>query len=97
MQLGPVKFVVGRYCSTYNHIKKKQWWSTLESGGCIVEQATHFVDAMRYLSGSELQKDSIRAVAVGPDMALSEMPPPPHAEHNVKLLFSAHLAGTGRL
>ncbi|KAK9908431.1 hypothetical protein WJX75_007736 [Coccomyxa subellipsoidea] len=75
--------IVGRYNCTYNNIYKPQWWNTLESGGCIVEQATHFVDAMRYLSGSELQRDSIRAIAVGPDMELSEMPPPPNAEHTV--------------
>jgi hypothetical protein len=55
-----------------------------------VEQATHFVDAMRYLSGSELQRDSIRAIAVGPDMELSEMPPPPNAEHTVRV--SLHLS-----
>ena len=93
MQLGPVKFVVGRYCSTYNHIKKKQWWSTLESGGCIVEQATHFVDAMRYLSGSNLVKDSIRAVSVGPEMALSKMPE--GVEDGVRLSSSAPVAGEG--
>lgn len=87
MQLGrPVKSIVGRYNCTYNNIYKSQWWHTLQSGGCIVEQATHFVDAMRYLSQSELVKDSIRAVAVGPEMELSEMPPPPNAEHTVRSL-----------
>ncbi|BDA44533.1 Uncharacterized protein UNK4.17 [Coccomyxa sp. Obi] len=79
----PVASIVGRYNCTYNNIYKPQWWHTLQSGGTIVEQATHFVDAMRYLSGSELDRNSIRAVAVGPDMKLTDMPPPPHAEHEV--------------
>ena len=76
--------IVGRYNCTYNNIYKPQWWDTLKSGGCIVEQATHFVDAMRYLSGSELRKDSIQALGVGPEMELSDMPPPPNAEHTVR-------------
>lgn len=76
--------IVGRYNCTYNNIYKPQWWDTLKSGGCIVEQATHFVDAMRYLSGSEFRKDSIQALGVGPDMELSDMPPPPNAEHTVR-------------
>ena len=56
----------------------------MKSGGCIVEQATHFVDAMRYLSKSEFKRDSIQAVGVGPDMELSDMPAPPGAEHTVR-------------
>ncbi len=79
----PVSFV-GRYNCTYNNIAKPAWWDTLKSGGCIVEQATHFVDAMRYLSRSEFRRDSIQAVGVGPDMELSDMPPPPRAEHTVR-------------
>ena len=79
----PVSFV-GRYNCTYNNIAKPAWWDTLKSGGCIVEQATHFVDAMRYLSQSEFKKDSIQAVGVGPDMELSDMPAPPAAEHTVR-------------
>ena len=79
----PVSFV-GRYNCTYNNIAKPAWWDTLKSGGCIVEQATHFVDAMRYLSKSEFKRDSIQAVGVGPDMELSDMPPPPGAEHTVR-------------
>lgn len=75
---------MGRYNCTYNNIAKPAWWDTLKSGGCIVEQATHFVDAMRYLSQSEFKKDSIQAVGVGPDMELSDMPAPPAAEHTVR-------------
>ena len=85
LQIGrkPVSFV-GRYNCTYNNIAKPAWWDTLKSGGCIVEQATHFVDAMRYLSKSEFKRDSIQAVGVGPDMELSDMPAPPNAEHTVR-------------
>ncbi len=58
-----------------------------------MEQATHFVDAMRYLSGSNLVKDSIRAVSVGPEMALSKMPE--GVEDGVRLSSSAPVAGEG--
>lgn len=49
-----------------------------------MEQATHFVDLMRYLSGGDIIQESIQAVAVGPDMALKEMPAHPQAEHLVR-------------
>lgn len=75
--------IVGRYSCPYNNIAKPQWWDTQKSGGCIVEQATHFVDLMRYLSGGDIIQESIQAVAVGPDMALKEMPAHPQAEHLV--------------
>ena len=81
--------LVGRYNCTYNNIYKPAWWDTLKSGGCIVEQATHFVDAMRYLSQSEFKRDSIQAVGVGPEMELSDMPPPPNAEHTVSFICSS--------
>ena len=48
-----------------------------------MEQATHFVDLMRYLSGGDIIQGSIQAVAVGPDMPLKEMPAHPQAEHLV--------------
>ena len=48
-----------------------------------MEQATHFVDAMRYLSKSEIDQGSIRVVGVGPDMPLLDMAPAPAAEHTV--------------
>ena len=52
------------------------------SGGPIVEQATHFVDLMRFFAG-EILEDTVKAVAVGPDQKLSDMAPPPQAEHEV--------------
>ena len=77
--------IVGRYSCPYNNIAKPQWWDTQKSGGCIVEQATHFVDLMRYLSGGDIVQESIQAVAVGPAMPLKEMPAHPQAEHLVSL------------
>lgn len=77
--------IVGRYSCPYNNIAKPQWWDTQKSGGCIVEQATHFVDLMRYLSGGDIVQESIQAVAVGPDMPLKEMPAHPQAEHLVNV------------
>ena len=45
-------------------------------------QATHFVDLMRYLGG-EIVQESIKAVAVGPALPLSDMAKAPQAEHEV--------------
>ena len=84
--------IVGRYSCPYNNIAKPQWWDTQKSGGCIVEQATHFVDLMRYLSGGDIIQGSIQAVAVGPDMALKEMPAhecSQHVMHHTNAHFSS--------
>ena len=53
-------------------VSKESWWDARQSGGIIVEQATHFVDMMRYLGG-EIERDSIQAAVVGQDYPLSEM------------------------
>ena len=82
--------IVGRYSCPYNNIAKPQWWDTQKSGGCIVEQATHFVDLMRYLSGGNIVQESIQAVAVGPDMPLKQMPAHPQAEHLVSWYMRTH-------
>ena len=58
-------------------------------GGPIVEQATHFVDLMRFFAG-EIIEDTVKAVAVGPQQKLSDIAPPPQAEAEVK-------AGTPKL
>ena len=47
-----------------------------------MEQATHFVDLMRYLGG-ELDQQSIQAIAVDPDYPLAAMPQSPDGEHQV--------------
>ncbi len=47
-----------------------------------MEQATHFVDLMRFFAG-EIIEDSVKAVAVGPQQKLSDMPEPPLAEAEV--------------
>ena len=46
-------------------------------------QATHFVDMHRYLGG-EIDRDSIQAIAVGPDYPLLQMPKHPEGEHLVR-------------
>ncbi|KAK9807571.1 hypothetical protein WJX72_003082 [[Myrmecia] bisecta] len=76
--------VVGRYACAYTFIEKRDWWDTALSGGPIVEQATHFVDLMRHFCG-EIVESSIKAVAVGPSVPLSDMPKPPLAEHEVPM------------
>ncbi len=47
-----------------------------------IVQATHFVDLMRYLGG-EIDKESIIAMAIGPDYPLTQMPKEPDAETTV--------------
>ena len=85
MQIGvPPTSIVGRYSCPYNNIVNTHWWNTKKSGGCIVEQATHFVDLIRHLSGADVVPESIKAIAVGADMRLSQMPPHPQAEHTVQ-------------
>ena len=85
MQIGvPPTSIVGLYSCPYNNIVNTHWWNTQKSGGCIVEQATHFVDLIRHLSGADIVPESIQATAVGPDMRLRQMPPHPQAEHTVQ-------------
>lgn len=57
-------------------------WDVSLCGGPIVEQATHFVDLMRFFAG-EIIEDAVKAVAVGPQQKLSDMPEPPLAEAEV--------------
>ena len=47
-----------------------------------MEQATHFVDLMRFFAGEILQ-DTVKAVSVGPQQKLVDMPAPPEGEHEV--------------
>ena len=85
MQIGiPSASNVGRYGCPYNNIINTHWWNTQKSGGCIVEQATHFVDLIRHLSGADIIQSSIKAQAVGPEMQLRQMAPHPQAEHTVR-------------
>ena len=50
----------GRYCCAYSEIRKPEWWDIRNTGGLIVEQATHFVDLARHLCG-EVDTGSVRA------------------------------------
>lgn len=47
-----------------------------------MEQATHFVDLMRFFAG-EILEDTVKAVAVGPEQKLVDMPAAPEGEHEV--------------
>lgn len=76
--------VIARYACGYSNIGKPDWWDTATCGGPIVEQATHFIDLMRYFGG-EVAPESIQAVAVGPGLPLSDMPPAPAGEHTVSI------------
>lgn len=74
--------IMARYACAYSTILKRDWWDKSICGGPIVEQATHFVDLLRYFGG-EVAEESIKAVAVGPSLPLSDMPKAPNGEHTV--------------
>ena len=79
--------ILARMSCGYSYIEKTDYWDKAKSGGPIVEQATHFVDLMRYICG-EIKEETIQAVAIGPNMKLGDLPSPPKAEHMVSdLLF----------
>ena len=59
-------------------------WDLSLAGGPIVEQATHFVDLMRFFAG-EILEDTVKAVAVGPQQQLLDMPAAPEGEHEVSI------------
>ena len=58
-----------------------------------MEQATHFIDLLRYFGG-EIAPESIKAVAVGPSLPLSDMPDAPDAEHLVPTFLKIFLVPT---
>ncbi len=60
---GGVRAVVARYNCAYSEIRKAAWWDVRQSGGPIVEQATHFCDLMRLLAGP-VDLASVRATQV---------------------------------
>jgi predicted dehydrogenase len=60
---GPIKLVQARYYCAYSKISKDSWWDVNSSGGPIVEQATHFIDAARFLAG-EAVLDSVQAMSI---------------------------------
>ncbi|KAK9820801.1 hypothetical protein WJX74_005451 [Apatococcus lobatus] len=76
--------ILARMSCGYSYIEKTDYWDKAKSGGPIVEQATHFVDLMRYICG-EIMEDTIRAVAVGPNMKLGDLPSHPKAEHMIPM------------
>jgi predicted dehydrogenase len=72
---GPCVFLA-RYNCAYSGIKKEAFWDVRQSGGPIVEQATHFLDLARYLCG-EVELDTIqvtRISAVSPQGRLADIP-----------------------
>lgn len=63
----------GRFAGAYSAINKEFWWDVSQSGGPIMQSATHFVDLMRFLGG-DIVKGSISAVRVGPEATLCDLP-----------------------
>jgi len=55
--------IMARYNCAYEKLNKEMWWDVKNSGGPIVEQATHFCDLARYLAG-EVNLDTVKAIAV---------------------------------
>ena len=54
------------YNNAYFHSNKPYWWDARQSGGPIVEQATHVCDIARFLGGDVLL-DSVEVMAVRAD------------------------------
>ncbi|KAK9804181.1 hypothetical protein WJX73_009624 [Symbiochloris irregularis] len=67
----PIAAVLGRFYGVYNCNRRAYLWDEQVSGGIIVQQATHFVDLMRYIGG-DIDPASVVAAAVGPGYPLSE-------------------------
>lgn len=80
---GPVKYFGARYNCAYSKINKISWWDNAQSGGPIVEQATHFVDVARYLVG-DLHLPSVTAMSVkATDLVAGELNSVPIDEQSV--------------
>jgi predicted dehydrogenase len=60
-------FINARYIMAYEHACKLAWWDKDRSCGPVVEQATHFVDLIRYLAGSEAVTSSVTTHTVEHD------------------------------
>ena len=63
---------LGRYAAAYPFILSPSFWDARQSGGPIIEQATHFVDLARYLLG-EIELDSIVAQQIGAQDPLGQL------------------------
>ncbi|GAC98001.1 NAD binding dehydrogenase [Pseudozyma hubeiensis SY62] len=55
-----------RYFMAYEHARKLDWWNKSRSCGPVVEQATHFIDLIRFLAGEENEAllDTVKATTV---------------------------------
>eukprot|EP01121_Diplochlamys_sp_Union-15-3_P018384 TRINITY_DN6671_c0_g1_i1.p1 TRINITY_DN6671_c0_g1~~TRINITY_DN6671_c0_g1_i1.p1 ORF type:complete len:371 (-),score=61.78 TRINITY_DN6671_c0_g1_i1:39-1151(-) len=78
-----IRSVILRYNCSYVSIPKLFWWDKTQSGGPIVEQATHFCDISRYLCG-EVNLSSIRAQSINHDEPLGKLSNIPVDEEKIK-------------
>lgn len=55
-----------RYFMAYEYARKLDWWNKSRSCGPVVEQATHFIDLIRFLAGddNEALLETVKATAV---------------------------------
>jgi predicted dehydrogenase len=81
---GGLRALVARYHSAYSQIAKRQWWDIRQTGGPIVEQATHFCDLTRLLGG-EVDLASVQAVAIDPTSHKAALCDVPHDEAGAPL------------
>ena len=59
----PILMVNARYNCAYSELDHPFWWNKKQSGGPIVEQATHFCDLIRFFGG-EVNLDSVTSKTV---------------------------------
>lgn len=55
-----------RYFMAYEYARKLDWWNKSRSCGPVVEQATHFIDLVRFVAGDDNDAllDTVRATTV---------------------------------
>jgi predicted dehydrogenase len=59
-----VTTVMAKFNCAYSLIDKKSWWDVRSSGGPIVEQCTHVVDLIRYITESDCDKSTLNAFGI---------------------------------
>ena len=69
---GVVRAMSASYHLAYPVLDRHHWWDSRQSGGPVIEQATHLCDIARFLGG-EVAEDSIHAISQKPCHGGSEL------------------------
>lgn len=90
--------VNARYFMAYEYARKLDWWNKSRSCGPVVEQATHFIDLIRFLAGddNDARLDSVQATAVGHNEAVGSLTRVPFLRRREYQGSQAHSGNTKR-